>query len=91
VLSIVEVILLTVLLVLLVVFAIAALVWVIRWCITRSRKLKGVVRMDVSLNGERLEEAFKKQLDELGVSTFRWKIPRWKALRMTSVCGPEQI
>lgn len=44
VLSIVEVILLTVLLVLLVVFAIAALVWVIRWCITRSRKLKGVVR-----------------------------------------------
>lgn len=70
VLSIVEVILLTVLLVLLVVFAIAALVWVIRWCITRSRKLKGVVRMDVSLNGERLEEAFKKQLDELQIGRF---------------------
>lgn len=70
ILSLVEVILLTALLVLLAVLLLATLVWLIRWRITSSRKLKGVVRMDVSLNGERLGDAFDKPLNELQIGRF---------------------
>ncbi len=70
ILSMFEVVLLTILIVLLAAFLIATIVWLIRWRITSSRKLKGVIRMDVSLNGRELESAFGKSLEELQIGRF---------------------
>lgn len=70
ILSMIEVIGLTVGLVLFAVVLFVTAVWLIRWRITSARRLNGVVRMDVSLNGERLNEAFGKQMEERLVGRF---------------------